>query len=304
MMSGASPILKQFQDFYRCFPFMQMEQAIAYFALYGGIHRQIDLDLFEEITLSAEIHFVQHFSETASLISPGYLLRTPYREMLMAIARGDGRLSNIFRRARIGEEAGRKIIEELITLDIVLLEDSRQAPLRVHPKHLLKKHLRAYRIEPKVRFVKPFYRFWFGFVAPYREALLNKQGYAFTENFAQHRESAYSLLFEQLSNLLLADCFRTKDPIVSQGSFWDHHSEFDLLSVTQKGKILLGECKYTSRSVTKKELTKLKDKAMKSGIKADSYALFSKNGFSNELLGLESETLLLFDLDAYARLLR
>jgi len=51
-------------------------------------------------------------------------------------------------------------------------------------------------------------------------------------------------------------------------------------------------------------LTKLKDKASQSGIKVDAYALFSKSGFSNELLGLESETLLLFDLDAYARLLR
>ncbi len=282
---------------------MQMEQAIAYFALYGGVHREMDLDLFEEIALSAEIHFVQQFSETEALITPEYLLRTPYREMLVAIARGDGRISNVFRRAHVGEGVGERILEELQQLGIVVFENSRQAPLREHPKHLLKKHLRSYRIEPKVRFVKPFYRFWFGFVAPYREALLNKQGYAFTENFAQHRENAYSLLFEQLSNLLLADCFRTKDPIVSQGSFWDHHSEFDLLSVTQKGKILLGECKYTSRSVTKKELTKLKDKASQSGIKVDTYVLFSKSGFSNELLGLRDEVLLLFDLDAYTQLL-
>ncbi len=281
-----------------------MEQAIAYFALYGGIHRQIDLDLFEEIARSAEIHFVQHFSETASLIAPGYLLRTPYREMLMAIARGDGRLSNIFRRARIGEEAGRKIIEELIALDIVLLEDSRQAPLRIHPKHLLKKHLRSYRIEPKVRFIKPFYRFWFGFVAPCTEALLKKNGSEFIAHFIQHKEAAFSLLFEQLSSLLLTQVFSRKDPIISQGSFWDHHSEFDLLSVTQGGKIVLGECKYTSRPVTKKELTKLKEKALLSGIGVDSYVLFSKSGFSNELLGLKDEALLLFDLDAYTQLLR
>ena len=281
---------------------MQMEQAIPYFALYGGVDAHMDLDLFEEIALSAEIHFVQRFAETEALVAPEYLLRTPYREMLIAIARGDGRLSNVFRRARIGEAAGLEIIEELVSLGIVRLEHSRQAPLRAHPKQLLKKHLRSYRIEPKVRFVKPFYRFWFGFVEPYRKALMEKNGQAFTENFAQHGEGAYSLLFEQLSNLLLTQHFAMKDPIVSQGSFWDHHSEFDLLSVTQSGRIILGECKYTARPVTKKELTKLKDKAAHSGIRVDTYALFSKSGFSNELLSMQGEGVLLFDLADFERL--
>ena len=281
---------------------MQMEQAIAYFALYGGMHGSMDLDLFEEIALSAEIHFVQRFEETERLVRPEYLLQSPYRELLIAIARGDGRLSNIFRRARIGEAAGLEIIKELVSLGIVSLEESRQAPLKVHPKQLLKKHLRSYRIEPKIRFVKPFYRFWFGFVEPYRATLIQKNGQAFTENFSRHGEGAYSLLFEQLSNLLLTQYFAMKDPVISQGSFWNHHSEFDLLSVTQSGRIVLGECKYTSRPVTKKELTKLKDKAVQSGIPVDTYALFSKSGFSNELLSMQNEGILLFNLADFERL--
>jgi hypothetical protein len=180
-----------------------------------------------------------------------------------------------------------------------MLAPSRQAPIRAHPKHLLKKHLRGYRIEAKVRFVRPFERFWFGFVAPYRAALSGGKGLHFTENFAQHKERAYSLVFEQLSMQLLSDYYQTKDPVISQGSFWDHHSEFDILSVTRSGKVILGECKYTSRKVTKKELTKLKEKALHSGIRVDVYVLFSKSGFSKELLSEASQTLLLFELKEF-----
>ncbi len=280
-----------------------MNQAIEYFSLYGGVETQLTLDLFEEIILSVEIHFVQQFVATEKLVRPSYLLETPYREILTAVARGDGRLSNVYRRARIGEAAGREIVDTLLKLGILLLEESRQAPLRTHPKQSLKKHLRHYRIEPKVRFVMPFYRFWFGFVAPYREELYKGKSLAFMEYFQAHKERNYSLLFEQLSILLLAQHFQSHDPILSQGSFWNHYSEFDLLSITVGGKIILGECKYTSRPVTKKELTKLKEKAQQSGISVDGYALFSKSGFSNELHGCKDEGLLLFGLENFRQLL-
>jgi hypothetical protein len=55
--------------------------------------------------------------------------------------------------------------------------------------------------------------------------------------------------------------------------------------------------------VCKSELTKLKAKAEQSGSMVDTYALFSKSGFSNELLALREEGLLLFDLDDLRQLL-
>ena len=57
------------------------------------------------------------------------------------------------------------------------------------------------------------------------------------------------------------------------------------------------EYKYKDRKVCKNELTKLKIKALESGLKVDIYALFSKSGFSNELLHIQDENLLLFDLN-------
>lgn len=247
--------------------------------------------------------FVQDFSYMQELIYPSYLLESPYRELLIATARGDGKISNIFKRAHIGDSLGGELISDLVGLGILAIEESRQAPLKKHPKYTIKKELRGYRIQHKVRFVKPYYRFWFAFVEPFRSDLNAGNSSKFIDNFHQHKDRAVSLVFEQLSNLLLVKYFGQKDPLISTAGYWDHYSEFDLLAFTKSGKAILGECKYTSRSVCKNELKKLKDKANISGLRVDIFALFSKSGFSKELHTLNDDNLLLFDMRDYDRLL-
>ncbi|HFQ61987.1 MAG TPA: hypothetical protein ENK39_06805 [Epsilonproteobacteria bacterium] len=244
-----------------------------------------------------ESNFVENFINFQNLVSPSYLLETPYREVLVAVARGDGKLYSVLRKAKLSEGTGEKIIAELVSLDILKVEYSRESPLRTHPKHKLPKDQRAYRIQDKLRFTQPFMRFWFGFVTYYRKDLMQAKGEKFLENFEQHYERLRSLVYEQLCNDLLLHYYENKEPILSSGSYWNVYSEFDILAVTKSKKIILGECKYKDRTVCKNELTKLKQKAAESGIKVDVYALFSKSGFSKELLGMKSNTLLLFDLN-------
>jgi hypothetical protein len=244
-----------------------------------------------------ESNFVDNFTKFQTLVSPSYLLETPYREVLVAVARGDGKLYSVLRKAKLSENAGEKIVDELISLDILKVEYSRESPLRVHPKHKLPKEQRAYRIQDKLRFTQPFMRFWFGFVTYFRKELALGGGEKFLENFEQHYERLRSLVYEQLCDNLLLKYYENKEHIISSGSYWNIYSEFDILAVTKSKKIILGECKYKDRTVCKNELTKLKQKAAESGIKVDVYALFSKSGFSKELLGLQDEKLLLFDLN-------
>ena len=140
-------------------------------------------------------------------------------------------------------------------------------------------------------------RFWFGFVTYYRKDLALGKGDAFLENFEKHYERLQSLVYEQLCDALLVEYYVKKSPIRSSGSYWNIYSEFDILAFTKEKKLILGECKYKDRTVCKNELTKLKLKAEESGMKVDVYALFSKSGFSKELLQVEDDNLLLFDLD-------
>ena len=263
----------------------------------GGIGDVLELDYFEDVFEMVKSNFVDDFSTYQNLVSPSYLLDTPYRELLSAVARGDGKFYSVLRKAKLSESAGEKIVDELVSLNILNVEYSRESPLRNHPKHKLPKDQRAYRIQDKLRFVQPFMRFWFGFVTYYRKELAEGNGEKFLENFSQHYERLRSLVYEQLCDDLLLKYYENKEPIISSGSYWNIYSEFDILAVTKSKKIILGECKYKDRTVCKNELTKLKQKAAESGIKVDVYALFSKSGFSKELLGMEDENLLLFDLN-------
>ena len=244
-----------------------------------------------------ESNFVDDFSTFQDLVSPSYLLETPYRELLSAVARGDGKFYSVLRKAKLSESVGEDIVTELVSLGILNIEYSRELPLKVHPKHKLPKDQRAYRIQDKLRFTQPFMRFWFGFVTYYRKDLVSGKSEKFLENFEKHYERLRSLVYEQLCDDLLVRYYENKESIISLGSYWNIYSEFDILAVTKSKKIILGECKYKDRTVCKNELTKLKQKAAESDIKVDVYALFSKSGFSKELLGMKDDKLLLFDLN-------
>ena len=282
---------------------MELDQAIELFSVFGGIEKDIDLDLFDDDDIHSIIrfNFVNKYKELSNVISPSYLLEKPYCNILIAIARGDARLSNIFKRARVGEKLGMRILEELVELKIIKFELSREAPLRKYSKQKLEKSLRSYKIESKVRFKIQFYRFWFGFVEPYSKSLSIKKSEQFFKNFEQHFSRLNSLVFEQLSNELLNQHYNNQ--LQSMGSYWDKNSEFDILAKTKDGKVILGECKYKNRKVCKNELSKLKQKAIISGIRVDKFVLFSKNGFSNKLLNNNNKDLLLFELNNFRELL-
>jgi len=263
----------------------------------GGIGKDVEVDYFDNIDSMVLSNFVENFNKFQALISPTYLLESPYKDLLVAVAHGDGKVYSVLRKARLSESVGKNLVDELVSLGILTIEYTRESPLRMHPKNKLPKEQRHYRIQDKLRFVQPFMRFWFGFVMHYKDELALGMGENFLDNFRQHYERLRSLVYEQLCNDLLLEYYDNKEPILSSGSYWNVYSEFDILAITKSKKIILGECKYKDRTVCKNELTKLKQKAAESGIKVDVYTLFSKSGFSKELLGMKSESLLLFDLN-------
>jgi len=281
-----------------------MQSLLEYFSIFGGVEEQVAFDFFEDLDQSVERIFVREFEQACAWVEPAYLSDDPYRRLLTAVARGDGKMHGVFRRARLSESVGGALLDEMVRRGVLRLEESREAPLRPHPGRPIRKELRRYRIQGKIRFRRPFDRFWFGFVASFRRELERGESGGFMENFRQHRERAFSLVFEQLSNDLLELHFaRREDPLLSKGSYWDRHSEFDLLAHTRNGHLILGECKYTGRPVSAGELKKLREKADISGIRADRFALFSLSGFSRELRQRKEEGLLLFELKDFEALL-
>jgi hypothetical protein len=294
-------IKTKFQDFFNHFGYLELEQAIELFSVFGGVESSLELDFFDDIESIIRFNFVEHYRVLNELISPSYIIEEPYRYLLVSIARGDGRLSNIFRKAKVGENLGLRLLNELKELGLIEFKESREAPLKKYRNQKLEKSLRSYKIEAKICFKYPFYRFWFGFVEPYHKELIRGESRRFFENFEQHFSRLNSFVFEQLSQELLNVHYNNQ--LLTNGNHWDVHSEFDIWAKHKNGTFIVGECKYTNRHVCKSELSKLKQKVIISKIRAEKFVLFSKSGFSNELKNSNDKELLLFELKDFNKLL-
>ncbi len=287
----------EIRDYFRSFcaqnAHLSLENQIELFAIFGGLQPlprfEIGGDLFSLVTH----YFVSEFFESITWIKPEYLHEESYAKFLTALARGSGMARALFRRARIGETRGEAMARQLEEAGVLRRLESREAPIVLSRGQKLKKELRGYRVQDRYRFTKPFLRFWFAFVAPYASELTHGEGRRFLDNFRKHYEGLRSLVFEQLCDALLVELY---GDVRSHGSYWDRENEFDILIESKSGERILGECKYTSRPVTKAELNKLIAKAEYSRLKIDTFALFSKSGFSKELRQAESRKLRLFEL--------
>ena len=288
-----------FRNFYLNNRYILFEDLIDYFAIFGGLE-SLELNLYEPLE---KILYTLAREDFIKSQLPLFLFDKPFRELLIGLAKGNGKLNSLLHRVKIGQKLGDELVKELVQLNIVTKFDSREEPLKIYPKQAIKKELRSYKIEPKLYFTKPFYRFWFAFIEPFISINRDINKKLMLGHFDKERYKLSSFVFEDLSNALLKHTYKSKDPIVETGSLWNHYSEFDIFAKTSSGKIVIGECKYKNRPVVQSELLKLKNKAEQSGIKADTFTLFSKSGFSKELQKNNLQDVRLFELKDFKQLL-
>jgi DeoD family purine-nucleoside phosphorylase len=69
-----------------------------------------------------------------------------------------------------------------------------------------------------------------------------------------------------------------------------------ILAMSASGKSIAGSCRYSKSKAKKSELAKLKEQCSKAKLKAETFVIFSKGGFSNELKKEKSANVKLFTL--------
>ena len=193
-----------------------------------------------------------------------------------------------------------RVYAKLFSKDFLVLEKSQEKPRVKNKRQILKKSERAYKIEDKIHFNSHFSRFWFRFIEPNLSLLKEGRSEEILELIRREFDEYASLGFELLSGELMAKKLGFDGILLS--SFWSKNIELDML-FSINGKIIVGEAKYKERKICKNVLNLVLHKCERLGIKPDIVALFSKSGFSNELLGLKDERLRLYEIKDYEELL-
>ena len=216
--------------------------------------------------------------------------------LLSTLATGDRKIESAIKKSFTKEQEGYNALQHFIDRNYIIKEYSREQLPQKKAKQKLKKELRRYRIQHKVRFTLPFYRFWFRYIHP--SMTMIEQGHKEQiKSFILHDlDNFVSFTFEELSNELLKERFPN---FLHAGSYWDRKVEIDLLLEIADGRIVVGECKWKNSRICKKTLTSLQKKSHIAGFEPTYYALFSKSSFSNELLKNRSKEILLFDLEDF-----
>jgi hypothetical protein len=295
-------LLEQFRSFYlRNYP-DDMEMQIEYFALFGGLGWEIDT--------TKPLHFLitelilEKYEEINKKIEDLTLSNREYLRLLHALAVGDRKIFSAFNRAGLNNANGGSALNFLQEKGLIQIEFSREEPARsLNPNGKLKREVARHRISHKVLFTHPFVRFWFYFIVPHSREIKNYKHDNFFKDFEIRRHSYTSLVFEELSEVLLNYNLRDSQ-ILSSGSYWDANIEIDILTITQDEKVYAAECKWSNHKVNKKEWHKLSEKCQKLGIEPTQVVLFSKRGFSKELLQCQGKKLALYCAQDFEALLK
>lgn len=278
-----------------------MEQLIEYFAVFGGL--DIELDSSMHITELIRLHIFDNYDEISRKVERLTHSDPINIRLLKALAVGDRRIFSAFKRAGLNNSNGGSALKYLQERGVVEVEYSRET----HPKELqetkVKRELSRHRISDKVLFTQPYLRFWFYFIMPHKQEIELGEYNNFFESFNQKQNQYTSLVFEELSELLLNYNLRDAQ-ILSSGSYWDMNMEIDILTLTDDGNIYVAECKWTNHKVNKKELNKLEDKCEKLDIAPTQIILFSKRGFSKELESMAGKDIALYKAKDFEALLK
>ncbi len=293
-------LLDQFRSFYfRNYP-DDMEIQISYFSIFGGLG--FDIDTTKPLELLIDEHILENFEELRTKIKELTLNEENNKRLLRALAIGDRRIFSAFNRAGLNNGNGGAALNFLQERGLITLEYSREsAPKKEHQK--LKRDAARHRISHKVLFTQPFIRFWFYFISPHKKEIMEHNYENFFKDFKKRQHSYTSLVFEELSEVLLNYHIRDAQ-IISSGSYWDANLEIDILTITDKEQIYIAECKWTNHIINKKEYHKLNEKCQKLGIIPTQIAFFSKRGFSKELANMQDASLALYTSEDFTALLK
>jgi len=231
---------------------------------------------------------------------PEFILKEELREprsyfsILRAISLGKTKLGEIMNETGFAKNVLIKYLSVLIGLGIVV----REVP--VTEKQPAKSKRGIYKI------TDPFFKFWFEYVFANRSYIEeDRQDYVLGKIRASFNRHA-SGVYEQEAAIWLREHLVSSHPkleIIKTGRWWSKSSEIDVVGLSEDGgAAVFAEAKWTSKPVGKNILEDLFKKveifeAEQGEAKVKRYALFSRNGFTDNLkeLARERKDIILFE---------
>lgn len=281
-MSKHPTLLQQFRSF--CFQnnATDIEKAIEYFAVFGGMGWSVDMSKpLEELIEEKVLKNYRYIHGDLTKITQS---NKSHHALLSAVALGDRREHSAYRRADLTRKEGEESAAFLIKFGLLNRQASQADPIDESEE-----------VSERLLFSAPFLRFWFSAVSPYYKGIKEGDFAEMKAKWENTKQSFFDQIYEALVIALVKQSFK-EDWVAKIGSYWDKTTEIEILGKTKGDKVIVGSCKYSKSKANKSELTKLQEKCTKAALTPDIFVIFSKSGFSSEFKKEKSETLKLYTL--------
>jgi len=286
-------LLAQFRSF--CFQnnVTDVEKAVKYFSVFGGMGWSVDMSKpLDELIESKVLNNYRYIHADLTKTTHS---KSNYHAILSAIATGDRREHSAFKKVNISREEGEEMIDLLIKDGFLVFDKSVEKPVDEKDN-----------ISDKLLFVTPFMRFWFAVISPTYKSIKEGNYEEVKARWHAMQKEFTSLIYHQLILELIQLSLQKEfegDAIISIGSYYDKNIEIDILAKRKSGAMLAGACKYGKQKMNKSELAKLKENCIKAELKIESFVLFSKNKFSSELKKEKNLNVKLFSMRHLSQLI-
>jgi len=283
-MSKQPTLLEQFRSFCYQNSISDFEQAVEYFAVFGGMGWKVDTSKsIEELIEKKVLSNYKYIHGDTTVITQS---NPVYHSLLSALALGDRREHSAFKRANLKREEGEDAIDFLREKGLLTLESSIEKPVDEKDNN-----------SDKLLFTQPFMRFWFSSISPYYKSIKEGDYKEVKEKWSHLKHGFSDLIYSQLIMEVVKKSFKDDANggyVEKIGSYWDSNFEIDILAKRKSGKMIAGTCKYAKSKANKSDLTKLKETCAKAELEIDTFVMFSKSKFSSELKKEKGENLKLF----------
>ena len=284
-MSKNPTILQQFRSFCYQNKAPNLEVALEYFAVFGGMGWRVDMSKpLEQLIEEKVLNNYRYIHGDITKITNS---KEIHHKILSALAIGDRREHSAFKKAQVDRVMGEESVDYLIDEGLLKHDKSVEKPLKDHEK-----------VSNKLLFCQPFMRFWFAFISPNYKGIKAGEYEEVKKRWSEMKVEFSNHIIQQLFLELVKKAHNenSDDPIMKIGSYWDTNLEIDVLAKTKSGKFIGGACKFSKAKAKKSEFNKLKEACKLVKIEIEYYVIFSKNKFSTELKKEKGENLQLFSL--------
>jgi len=261
-----------------------------YYSIFSGVPYYLSLidpkaSLRENIKSNILKNGSVLFNEVEFLLKQELREVAQYNAIIESIALGDTKLNDIYQKTGIEKTKLPYYLGGLIDLGIV----KKEYPSTIKVREQAKRRSGIYKID------NSYFRFYYSFVYPYISELMEGNIDVILEDVIMERLSMFtSTEFEKVAIAHLRELVKSGQvPIrpVRIGRWWNKNTKIDIVAYDLNGFFMFGECKWRNEKVSVKVLNHLKHKSqlIETVVNEKCYILFSKSGFTKDLIAYSKE---------------